>query len=281
MNFTIGIIDYLNTQPFQYDLEERLRPLGVNFRRGVPTALNQALLAGEIDLAPISAVFAAQHAGEFAILPGHSIASLGAVRTVLLFSWRPDIRELDGQTIVLTEESATSIALLKALCRERYRIASQYVVRPPHLPTMMQEGAAALLIGDAALVEGSLHRELTRDAFSYGRPTIFDLGDEWLKLTGRPFVFALWAVRRDSVEALRQLGVAEALAASKAAGLAHLEEIAAAYAPSLALPAGVCLRYLRDLRYDLTDNDRQGLVTFLKMVLPDFAPDDLSFLVEG
>ena len=71
----------------------------MEFVRGVPTELNQALLVGMIDLAPISAYFAAVHADEFVILPGHSISSLGAVKTVLLFSWKPDIRELDGATI--------------------------------------------------------------------------------------------------------------------------------------------------------------------------------------
>lgn len=280
MSFTIGLIDYLNTQPFQYDLEERLAPKGVRFVRGVPTALNRALLAGEIDLAPISAYFAARHADQFVILPGHSIASWGAVKTVLLFSWKPDIYELAGETIALTDHSATSVALLQALCRHRYQISPTMVTRPQHLPGMMREAAAALVIGDTALIEGYLHRELAHD-FSFGRPTIFDLGDEWLKLTGLPFVFALWAARREAVPALVELGILPALAASKQAGLAHLPQIAASYAPTLALPAGVCVRYLRDLRYDLTASDLQGLLTFLGMALPDFAPPQLQFLEEA
>ncbi len=280
MSLTIGLIDYLNTQPFQYDLEERLVPKGVRFVRGVPTALNRALLAGEIDLAPISAFFAAKHADQFVILPGHSIASWGAVKTVLLFSWKPDIYELAGETIALTDHSATSVALLQALCRHRYQISPATVTCPQHLPGMMRAAAAALVIGDTALIEGYLHRELARD-FSYGRPTIFDLGDEWLKLTGLPFVFALWAARREAVPALYELGVLPALSASKQAGLAHLPQIAANYAPTLALPAGVCVRYLRDLRYDLTASDLQGLLTFLGMALPDFAPPQLQFLEEA
>ncbi|MCI0393728.1 MAG: menaquinone biosynthesis protein [Chloroflexi bacterium] len=278
MTFRIGIIDYLNTQPFQYDLEARLRPRGVEFVRGVPTQLNRALLAGEIDLAPISAVFAAEYADEFVILPGHSISSLGAVKTVLLFNWRPDIHELDGQTIALTDHSATSVALLQVLCRKRYGIAPRFVTMRQELSRMMQQAAAALVIGDTALVESFLHRELPRGDFSYGRPTIFDLGDEWLKLTGLPFTFAVWAARRRAVDRLLALGVPEALAASKAAGLADLRTIAAGYAPTLALPAGVCLRYLRDLRYDLSDSDLAGLMAFLKLALPDFEPASLLFL---
>lgn len=278
MRITIGIIDYLNTQPFQYDLEDRLRSLGVDFVRGVPTELNRALLAGEIDLAPISAYFAAQYAGKFVILPGHSISSFGAVKTVLLFSWRPDIRELDEATIALTSHSATSVNLLRVLCRERYNIRPKFVTMAQDLPHMMQTAAAALVIGDTALVEGFLHRELLRPDGAYGRPSIFDLGDEWLKLTGLPFTFAVWAARQSTAEALLALNIPQALAASKTAGLANIDNIAAAYAPILALPAGVCRRYLYDLRYNLTDSDLTGLIAFLEMGLPGFSPSSLRFL---
>ncbi|MFZ0547062.1 MAG: menaquinone biosynthesis protein [Candidatus Promineifilaceae bacterium] len=279
MTYRIGIINYLNTQPFQYDLEERLRPSGVQFTRGVPTALNRMLLAGEIDLAPISAVFAAEHADQFINLPGHSISSFGAVKTVLLFSWRPDIRELDGETIALTNHSATSIALLKVLCWERYGITPNFVTMPQDLPRMMQSAAAALVIGDTALVEGFLHRELPKnDDGGYGRPTIFDLGDEWLKLTGLPFTFALWAARRESVDEMLALGIPQALSESKTAGLANINDIATDYAPTLAVPVGVCRRYLHDLRFDLTAEDLAGLNRFLDMIPngPDTA--ELEFM---
>src|SRR5262245_21801017 len=98
---TIGLIDYLNTVPFHYDLAERLQNKGMHFERGVPSQMNRALMAGEIDLAPISAIEAARYAEQLVILPGLSIASLGAVRTVLLFSWASDIQDLDGQSVAL------------------------------------------------------------------------------------------------------------------------------------------------------------------------------------
>lgn len=279
MTYKIGIINYLNTQPFQYDLEDRLRPLNVQFIRGVPTALNRMLLEGEIDLAPISAVFAAEHSDQFINLPGHSISSFGAVKTVLLFSWRTDIRELDGETIALTNHSATSVALLKILCRERYGIEPNFVTMPQDLAAMMHQATAALVIGDAALVEGFLHRELLRnDGSGYGRPTIFDLGDEWLKLTGLPFTFALWAARRDTVDDLLALGVPQALNDSKIAGLANLDGIATCYAPTLAVPVGVCRRYLHDLRFDLTAEDLAGLNRFLEMIPADLNTAELEYL---
>jgi chorismate dehydratase len=268
--FTIGLIDYLNTQPFQATLAERLQGAPVDFVRGVPTALNRALAGGQVHLAPISAIEAARHAAEVVILPGLTIASLGAVKTVLLFSWKPDPRELDGLPIALTDHSATSVALLELLCRERYHIHPAFRVRPQNLAAMMAECEAALVIGDSALVEGMTRRMLITPQGETARPYVFDLGDEWLKHTSLPFVFALWAARREAVDELAACRVHSALLASKADGLASLDHLARAYAPRLGLPVGVCARYLYDLRFDLTEWDREGLNRFLDQTLgPD------------
>jgi hypothetical protein len=62
------------------------------------------------------------------------------------------------------------------------------------------------------------------------------------------------------------LGVPQALGDSKTAGLAHINAIAANYAPTLAVPVGVCRRYLHDLRFDLTAEDLAGLNRFLEMI---------------
>jgi chorismate dehydratase len=276
MTLNIGLIDYLNTMPFHYDLAERLQDADVHFERGVPSQLNHALIAGEIDLAPISAIEAARYAQDVVILPGLSIASLGAVRTVLLFSWAADISDLDGQSIALTDHSATSNALLQVLCRERYHIEPKFTTVKQHLPSMLAEHQAALVIGDDALVEGVRHRALSNPQ-GWDLPYIYDLGDEWLKMTGLPFTFAVWAARKETAQAMAEAGVFEALYASTAAGLDNRDTLAQAYAARLGLPAGVCRRYLRDLRYHLTDDDLAGLKHFLKLALDDFDWKQLEF----
>lgn len=278
MSLTIGLIDYLNTMPFHYDLAERLQDVDVQFERGVPSQMNRMLMSCEIDLAPISAIEAARNAQQLVILPGLSIASLGAVRTVLLFSWAADMRELDEQSIALTDHSATSVALLKILCSQRYHVEPRYTVTPQHLPTMLAGHQAALIIGDDALVEGTVHRTLTTPS-AIGTPYIFDLGDEWLKMTGLPFTFAVWAARKDRAEELSESGVFKALYASTEAGLTELarDRLAQTYAGRLGLPAGVCRRYLRDLRYDLTEDDLAGLKLFLELALDGFRWERLTF----
>src|SRR5690606_33833988 len=88
-------------------------------------------------------------------------------------------------------------------------------------------------------------------------PYIFDLGDEWLKLTGLPFTFAVWTARKERAEQLAEAGIFDALYASTEAGLSEpaRDMLANAYAARLGLPGGVCRRYLRDLRYRLTEDD--------------------------
>ncbi len=269
---TIGIIDYLNVEPLYYRLQERLAGQPVRFRRGVPTELNQALRNGEVDLAPISAIAAARLADEVAILPDLSIATLGAVKTVLLFSWMADPRDLNDCRIALSDQSATSVELVKLLARHFWRITPRYVTEPQNLERMLRRSAAGLLIGDDALME-SAHRRTVRGR---GQPYAFDLGDEWLKWTGLPFVFALWAARREALPALAELNILPALYASKQDGLAHIPQIARAYAPRLGLDIGVLTKYLHDLRYDLTPEDRAGLLTYFSLALKDFRPEALQ-----
>jgi chorismate dehydratase len=261
---TLGTIDYLNTQPIEYCLERSLP--GVPRIRGVPTAINAALLSGQVAVAPISSYAFAQHADALLLVPDLSIATLGSVNSVLLFAWRADPRELDDTVIALSDHSVTSNNLLHVLCEQHYHIAPEWRTMPQDLDTMLETCSAALLIGNRALIEGVVRRHIGRR----GLPYCFDLGNEWLKLTGLPFTFAVWAVRRDCAEAVRAAGIVPALHAARAEGLQRIDEIAHDYAPRLGLPAGVCARYLRDLRYHLDSSDIAGLRAFLGYALPAF-----------
>ena len=88
---------------------------------------------------------------------------------------------------------------------------------------------------------------------------IWDLGDEWCRWTGLPFVFAVWAARRD----VDVRNVAPLLSAARDAGRAELAAIAAAEAASHGLTVPQCLSYLRDnLHYDLGPPEREALARF-------------------
>ena len=87
----------------------------------------------------------------------------------------------------------------------------------------------------------------------------WDLGDEWCRWTGLPFVFAVWAAR-DDVDVRR---VEPLLAAARDSGRANLAAIAAAEAAAHGLTVPQCLSYLRDnLHYDLGPREREALWLF-------------------
>ena len=140
-------------------------------------------------------------------MPGAAIASRGPVRSVCLFHRGPLERV---RRVALDTSSRTSSALVRVLLRERLGHDPQYVPMAPGLVDMLAVADAALMIGDPALDhEGDVPR--------------LDLGEEWLRVTGLPFVFAFWAGRAGSVS---PAGVRR-LQTALAAGVAHVDEIAA------------------------------------------------------
>ena len=135
--------------------------------QGVPTELNARLLAGELDLAPISSIEYARNADRLRLLPRLCVSSEGAVDSIQLVARRP-LEQV--RTVAVTPESATSVVLTKVLLPEA-----------EHVP-LGEEADATLLIGDAAL----------KSAFEDPTPH-HDLGRLWLERTGLPMVFAVWA----------------------------------------------------------------------------------------
>ena len=110
---------------------------------------------------------------------------------------------------------------------------------------------AVLLIGDRGMAP-------VGGVFEF----VWDLGEEWSRWTGLPFVFSLW-VARPGVD-LR--GVAKTLAAARDAGLTRLAEIARREAPLIGIPEADCLSYLRDhLEFRLGRRQRQGLERFFAL----------------
>jgi chorismate dehydratase len=267
----LGVIDYLNVAPVYARIlseiaDEGATPL-IETLAGVPADMNAALAAGAIDISNVSSYAFGLHTREWLLIPRLSVAAHGRVDSVLLFSWQDDWRALDGCSIALTDQSSTSIELVKALSAHRHHIMPIYTVAPGDLDTMLATHEAALLIGDRALVE----RHARRVVAGRGVPHVFDLAAEWMAWTGLPFVFAVWAANAQRVAAVRQSGAVARLRASKDWGLAHLEAIAAPYAERLGLPPAVCVEYLHLLDYELGPNDLVGLRTFLELTVPRFA----------
>ncbi len=194
----VGRIDYANCTPLFMQLETSLDLIDAEIVHGVPAELNALLAQGRIDLCISSSIEFCRHAAEYLILPGNCIGSCGAVKSVLLLADRP-AEQLGGAQLLVTSESATSVVLLQILLAERWGLSGCTVERSS-LPVSeaLQQAPGLLLIGDKAL----------QAAAAASAPYCYDLGEEWLRLTGLPFVYALWLLNRTSSQG-KEPGVRE------------------------------------------------------------------------
>jgi chorismate dehydratase len=228
----LGRISYANMAPVFFRVEAEYEEVS-----GVPTELNRRLIAGEIDTAPISSIEYARNADSLLLLPRLCVSSEGAVDSIQLISRLPFDRI---RTVAITPESATSVVLTKVLLPEAR-----------HVP-LGEEADAKLLIGDAAL----------KSAFEDPTPH-HDLGRLWLKRTGLPMVFAVWAAPTPPHPGLLELE--EALVESIRAARAEPETLAFEAAAEYGYPAGFLARYFEKLRYRFGPRERAGLYTFLEL----------------
>ncbi len=238
----IGAVAYLNARPLVYHLP-RLAPQA-EVVVDLPSRLADDLAAGRLDVALIPSVEYFRHAG-YRIVSDACVACDGPVMSVKLFGRVPAERIA---TLDLDEGSRTSAALARILLAERLGLRPS--IRPLPIGDSLGDSTAdaVLLIGDRAIREPA-----GRFAF------IWDLGEEWSRWTGLPFVFAMW-VARPGVD----LGnLAEALSAARDEGVRRLDEIAASESVNLAIPAATCRCYLRNhLRFELGPRQREGLEQF-------------------
>ena len=123
---------------------------------------------------------------DLAVIPGAGIACHGAVRSILLVSSRPagEIR-----TLAVDSSSRTSVQLARVILERRYGVAPATISHAPDLEAMLRIADAALIIGDPAL-------RIDPARLPYH---VYDLGAEWVEMTGLPMVFAVWAGRRGAV----------------------------------------------------------------------------------
>jgi chorismate dehydratase len=228
----LGRISYVNMAPVFYRLEAEVEEI-----QGVPTELNRRLLAGELDVAPISSIEYARNADRLRLLPRLCVSSEGAVDSIQLVSRKP-LEHV--RTVAVTPESATSVVLTKVLLPDA-----------DHVP-LEEEADAKLLIGDAAL----------KSAFEDPTPH-HDLGRLWQERTGLPMVFAVWACPEPLQAGLAELE--DALVASVRLARAEPERLAFEASDRYGYPAGFLARYFEKLRYSFGPRERAGLMTFLEL----------------
>ncbi len=266
----ISAISYLNTAPLMWDFEHGNAGQDFEISYTLPSNCARALQAGTADIGIIPAAAYTSIPG-LAILPGVAIASRRPVRSILLVSHMA-IEKV--RTVALDTSSMTSVALTKVLLETFLGGGRTFHSMAPDLNQMLAACDAALLIGDPALqVDRSRYVSL-------------DLAEEWIRHTGKPFVFAFWAVRQQALDPAREKdALAEIFQRSRDHGLepASLDHIASQWAPRLELTEKDVKSYLTEsIYYQLDEPCLEGLRLFYRCAaeigaLPAAPP--LHFLV--
>ncbi|WP_446217883.1 menaquinone biosynthetic enzyme MqnA/MqnD family protein [Micromonospora sp. IBHARD004] len=253
----VGHIQFLNCLPIYWGLMRSGALLDVDLHKDSPDRLNAALVAGDLDIGPISQVEYLRHADELLLLPDLAVGSDGPVLSVNVVSTKP-LAELDGDRVALGSTSRTGVLLARMLLGERYGVRPEYFRCPPDLTQMLLEADAGVLIGDVAL--RALYEAPRRGL------AVTDLGQAWREWTGLPMVFAVWAVRRDFAAAHPGLvkEVHEAFLRSRDLCLAELDQVAEAAARWEPFDAATLATYFRTLDFSLGERQVAGVREFAR-----------------
>jgi chorismate dehydratase len=246
----ISAISYLNTAPLMWDFEHADAGRDFDISYTLPSSCARALSDGTADIGIIPAAAYAEIPG-LQVLPEVAIASRRAVESILLVSKVP-IEQV--RTVALDTSSMTSVALTKVLFEKWLGGGRDFTAMAPNVDVMLAEHDAGLLIGDPALkIDRSLYHTL-------------DLAEEWIRHTGKPFVFAFWAVRGDALrEVAPSLDLPAVFQKSRDHGLesASLNQIAHEWAPRLDLTEDDVRSYLTEnIHYRLDAGCLEGLRLF-------------------
>ena len=268
----ISAISYLNTAPLMWDFEHGTAGRHFDISYTLPSACAAALADGTADIGIIPAAAYAQIPG-LQVLAEVAIASRRAVRSILLVSKVP-IEKV--RTVALDTSSMTSVALTKVLFEKWLGGGRTFTPMAPDIDKMLAEHDAALVIGDPALkIDRSRYQAL-------------DLAEEWIRHTGKPFVFAFWAVRAAAMrEADPSLDLPTVFQDSRDHGLepSNLNQIAREWAPRMNTSEADVRSYLTEnIHYRLDAGCLEGLQLFYSYaaeigVLPE-APE-LRFVAQN
>ncbi len=238
-----GIVNYLNTRPLIYGLEKPPVAGQIELIGDYPSRIAAMLISGEIDLGLIPVAVIPQ-LPEYHIVGDYCIGTEGEIASVALFS---EVPMEEVEKVYLDYQSRTSVALLRFLMKEYWGISPEIIQASGEDYRQEIKGrTAGLVIGDRALEQRKIST------------FIYDLGSEWKKITGLPFVFAAWVSTRPLAEDfIRDFNAANAL------GLEKIDEIVAANPYPL---YDLKKYYNLHLSYRLDDAKKRGMQRFLEVI---------------
>lgn len=230
----ISAVSYTNTKPFIYGIERSEVKNQIDLSLDIPSDCAAKLIEGKVDigLIPVAAIPFVPNAN---IIGSYCIGSVGAVNSVFIFS-KVSFDEI--KTVKLDLQSRTSNNLAKVLLKFHFKVEVEFTTNQDEVTD------AIVLIGDRTFGR-------TADfAFAY------DMGEEWMKFTGLPFVYAAWVANKEISR-----NFIEDFDAALKLGLAHRQQVLVELPkiPNFDLED----YFFNKLNFDLTDQKRKALNLFL------------------
>jgi chorismate dehydratase len=237
----VGCVKYLNARPL-------IRGWPGNLEFDHPSALCQRLAKGQLGVALVSS-FEFLRNPIYRIVDDVSISSDGPVYSVVV-AYRGEFSNIEE--IELDPASETAVNLLRCLLAE-LGLTARLTGGTPESAGLPR---ARLIIGDQAISFRQNHA---------GEFQFWDLGEQWKKLTGLPFVYALWLIRPEVPDAK---SIAQRLRELRDANLADIPAIVSDAVADVAdnkqeIAQEFLDRYYSEhLRFGFGIREKRGLQTF-------------------
>jgi chorismate dehydratase len=240
----VTAVSYLNTKPLLYGILKSPIAQEIDLQLDIPSVCADKLQRGQADLGLVP-VAVLPRLSSPQIVSDFCIGAEGAVKTVCIYGERP-IEEMEA--VYLDFHSRTSVALTKILLREHWRLTPRLIPAQRGYEQKIGGAAGGLIIGDRTI--GMAHRF----------PFVYDLGQEWERFTGLPFVFAAWVSNRSLDPAFLA-----SFNAAMAQGIAEIPQL------MYLLPVpeddfDLQTYFTQYISYDLNDEKRKALLLFLNML---------------
>jgi len=253
----IGMVNYINTAPIYEIWKREVHKTNYLIIEEPPSVLNRMLATGKIDMGFVSSFEYCARPDSYRILEDLSISATGPVGSVFLFSHKP-MEELQDRLVLLSNQSETSVCLVKIILEEFHKIFPQYIVGEVG-GEISKSCQAVMAIGDDAL------RLVSSGEYAYQ----FDLGEIWFNFTGMPFVFSICAVRQSYCEKNPELvsEVHRTLIDCREKGKNELPQICTFVAQRIPMDLDRCQTYLQALEYDLGEKKQLALEKFFSLLI--------------
>ena len=253
----LGKIKYANVAPVYHVFDEKGIPAWLEIVEQDPATLNDLMTKGALDVSPVSSVAYAQNCDKWDLLPGLCLSCHGRVMSVIL-ALRTSLESLDNAPLYICKESTTSVQLLK-LIMEREKLSPEYRSWDPSLANSLPgDGMGALLIGDTAL----------HWIYNMHSPLFIDMGEYWYSWTGLPFVFAVWATRKNVPDELSP-NIKELLSylnLSLNSFESKIDSVTKPLADRMNLPLKLVQRYFKCLNYRFGQREAEGMESFFDLL---------------